>query len=213
MFTGIIEDTGTVEAVNRSIGSRLIYIKTPFDLDHDKLGDSVSVNGICLTITTIKGNMFSADVSEETFKRTNMGSLKIGSRVNLERALKVGDRLGGHIVTGHVDSIGTIKKRDVLGKSICYQIGVGQETLQVMVEKGSVAVDGTSLTVNEVGADFFSVNIIPHTSSKTTITSKGSGDKVNIETDILSKYVQKLVNSPSGEGNLSLAFLNKCGFI
>ncbi len=213
MFTGIIEDTGTVKAVKRLIGSGRIYIKTPFDLDHDKPGDSISVNGVCLTVTTIEGNIFSSDVSEETFKRTNMGDLKTGSGVNLERAVKVGDRLGGHIVTGHIDGAGTIEKKEISGKSICFKIGVERDIIQLIVEKGSVAVDGVSLTVNEVETDFFSVNIIPHTSSKTTIASKKPGDRVNIETDILGKYIQKLAHPSDKEKNVNLSFLNKCGFI
>jgi len=213
MFTGIIEDTGTIEAINSSMGSRVLSVKTPFGLENDKAGDSISVNGICLTMTAVNGNMFSADVSEETLKRTNLGELQTGSEVNLERALKVGDRLGGHIVTGHVDGLGRIDKREARGNSLYVRVQAERNILKLIVEKGSVALDGVSLTVNEVGENFFSVNIIPHTSGRTTITSRRSGDNVNIETDILGKYIQKLADSSKEKRGLNLDFLNECGFV
>lgn len=211
MFTGIVEGKGKVKNLGNGSSGFTVTIEAPFDLSSDKVGDSISVNGICLTATKIEKTTFSADVSKETLSRTNLGKLKSGSEVNLERALKLGDRLGGHLVTGHIDGPGTVKKMEKRGESLYIEIAVEEKELKYIVQKGSITVDGVSLTINSVGNDFFTLNIIPHTLELTTLGEIKPGSHVNIETDIIGKYVESLTPGNASE-RVNMDLLQKCGF-
>jgi riboflavin synthase len=212
MFTGIVENKGLIKAIN-TVGSGLVLtVSTSFDLSNDKVGDSIAVNGICLTATGIIGNDFTADVSAETASRTNLAELSTGASINIERALKVGDRFGGHIVTGHIDGVARLLKMETRGESYYMEIGAEPKLIKYIVEKGSIAIDGISLTVNSVGKDYFSLNIIPLTLKKTTLGLKKVGDKLNIETDIIGKYVEKLVANNDDSTNIDMNLLRDCGF-
>jgi riboflavin synthase len=199
MFTGIIEKTGKVVRIQDRPGSRRIRIQTPFSLSKEKEGDSVAVDGCCLTITRKSKNSFSADVSPETLSRTTLGSLKNGMRVNLERPLRLRDRLGGHLVQGHVDGVGLLRsKKEVKSRGQNYlqlEFKFPRSLRRYLVEKGSIAIDGISLTINQVRADSFFVCLIPHTQIRTSLTAKKIGDKVNLEVDVLAKYLEQLVKS------------------
>ena len=212
MFTGIVEDKGAIRAINRNGKGLRLTVSAPFDLSDDKIGDSIAVNGICLTATEINGNNFTADVSAETSSRTNLAELVVGTPVNLERALKIGDRFGGHIVTGHIDGVARLLKIETRGESVYMEVGADDKLLRQIVEKGSVAIDGISLTVNSVKDDLFSLNIIPLTLKKTTLGLKKVGDKLNIETDIIGKYVEKLIAKNGGGSNIDMHLLRDCGF-
>ena len=212
MFTGLIEDVGTIVKLERKGEGALLVVSYTSVLDDLKLGDSVAVDGVCLTITDLNSQSFSMEASAETIRRTTLGNKKLHEKVNLERALRMNDRLGGHLVTGHIDDVGTIAAMVAEGDSQKITISVSAKTAYYLVEKGSVAVDGISLTVNEVGDDRFSVNIIPYTASQTTLTTKRSGDKVNIETDIIGKYLERLVNKKPQE-KLNKDFLTEHGFL
>ncbi|GAB6907011.1 Riboflavin synthase [Desulfosarcina cetonica] len=221
MFTGIIEGLGTIAAIQPSgAGSRMV-IASDFDLQDSRIGDSIAVNGACLTAVTRQNRQFSVDVSPETLKRTVLGKIKIGERVNLERALKLSDRLDGHLVSGHVDGVGILQERKTLSNAIIITYRVPSALTRYMIEKGSVAVDGTSLTINRLDATTFDVSIIPHTAALTTIGRKKIGDAVNIETDMIGKYVERFVTgrmsrdpaAPDTAGGIDMAFLAKSGFI
>jgi len=183
-----------------------------------RVGDSISVNGACLTVVALTGHGFTADVSAETFSKTDLGTLKNGDKVNLEKSLRLTDFLGGHIVLGHVDGVGRIVEKKTKANSVIFGIEVEPGLSRYIVEKGSVAVDGISLTVNAYQKNRFYVNIIPHTARETTLGFKGAGDKVNIETDILGKYVEKLLThemdgEKGAEKKLDLAFLAEHGYL
>lgn len=214
MFTGLVEDCGTLKNVARTSTSAVITLGTSLPTDSMSIGDSIAVNGACLTVVTIGPDFFSADVSPETFSCTTLEQLKPGSRVNIERALRVGDRLGGHIVTGHVDAIGTVLGLTPTQNAIEIEIEVPSAVSRYLVEKGSVTVDGISLTVNRVTGDTFQLSIIPHTFDVTTLKQLRPGSQVNIETDILGKYVEKLmVKTPEKRSELSSEILAKHGFL
>ncbi len=214
MFTGLIEDCGTLKSVVRTSTSAVITLNTALPTESLMMGDSVAVNGICLTVVEKGAHSFSADVSPETFSRSTLELLRSGSRVNLERALRVGDRLGGHIVTGHVDAIGTLKQVTTVQNAILLEIEVPDACSRYLVEKGSVAVDGISLTINSVKGNSFELSIIPHTLDKTTLKDLRPGSKVNIETDILGKYVERLMGKkPASESSLTSELLAKHGFL
>ena len=210
MFTGLVETKETVSSVtNTGNGIRLsVTQKDDFDL---KLGESVSVNGVCLTVIKHKGEI-SFDVSPETIKSTNIGELKVGNKVNLERALKLSDRLGGHLVTGHVDGTGTIRDKKLSGEYTFYTFDSSEEVLKYIVQKGSIAVDGISLTVVGLDNRSFSVAIIPHTLTATNIGDKGMGDRVNLEVDIIGKYVEKFVTGKESDSGLA-NMLKEKGFV
>jgi len=212
MFTGIIEGRGEIKKVTTGSKGFTVDIKTPFDLSCDKVGDSIAVNGICLTVTDMRGNIFSGHVSEETLSRTNLSEIRQGNPVNLERALKAGDRFGGHIVTGHIDGVGKLIKQEQRGESVYLEIRADENILKYTVEKGSIAVDGVSLTVNDVGKDFFSLNIIPHTLEVTTLGNAKTGGRVNLETDILGKYVERLLAYKNGTKGVDMNLLKEYGF-
>ncbi|MBW1712391.1 MAG: riboflavin synthase [Deltaproteobacteria bacterium] len=214
MFTGLIEDMGRVEALTRKGRDAVLRIRAGIDLSQSRIGDSIAVSGACLTITALKGNTFQADVSAETLSQTNLGRLKPGDRVNLERAMRLGDRLGGHLISGHVDSQAVLISKDKEGDSIRLKYRLGPEVLRYVIAKGSIAVEGVSLTVNQVGPDFFEVNIIPHTADKTTLGLNKTGEMVNIETDLIGKYVERLI-SPYKKDNQGLTpeLLARHGFL
>ncbi|MBN1850897.1 MAG: riboflavin synthase [Deltaproteobacteria bacterium] len=194
MFTGIIEGIGKVKQVALSGQDMRLSILSSFDLSDTKPGDSISVNGVCLTITDIHDRTFLADVSGETLSRSALGRLKIGDDVNLERALRPMDRLGGHIVTGHVDGVGEILNKEQVQRSWRIRIRISKDLIRYVIEKGSIAVDGISLTINHCQNTFFEVNVIPETGRKTTLLRKKEGDPVNIETDVIGKYIERLIN-------------------
>ena len=193
MFTGIIEEIGTL---GRLSGSKIV-IKCRKVLEDVKIGDSISVNGICLTVTAFDDSSFSADVMPETIRRTSLDNLKTGDIVNLERALRLGDRLGGHIVSGHIDGVGKIKSMKTEGNAIIVTVEAQKDLLKQIAAKGSVALDGMSLTVVDVSSDKFSVSLIPHTREVTNFKVKRINSPVNIETDVLAKYVERLMNHKS----------------
>jgi riboflavin synthase len=215
LFTGIIEEIGYVKRINQQSRSAQIEIKADKVLGDVAVGDSIAVNGVCLTVVTFDSQHFTADVMPETISKTNLRELKPGSPVNLERALQLGGRLGGHIVQGHVDAIGTIVEKQILEIAIIYRIATEPELLQYVVPKGSVAIDGVSLTVVDVFQDSFTVSLIPHTAHETVLGEKKPGDRVNLESDIIGRYVKHLMNRNHGEERqaLNLSFLAEHGFI
>lgn len=209
MFTGIVEETGEITAIKRGAVSCELSIKGNVIFNDLKLGDSVAVNGVCLTATSISGNTFTADVMAETMRRSNLGTLQKGSRVNLERALSANGRFGGHIVSGHIDGIGFIRSLMREDNAVWVTISADDNIMRYIVEKGSVAIDGISLTVAKVFSDAFSVSVIPHTAAETTLLSKLASDRVNLECDIIGKYVEKLVGKADG---ITEDFLKKYDF-
>jgi riboflavin synthase len=211
MFTGIIEKLGRVVATQRRNTDGTIQIDGGWGLTDIRLGDSICVNGICLTVSLLEGGVFTVDVSGETLRRTTLGDLRPGDAVNLERALRLSDRLGGHLVTGHVDGTGTINQKTREGDSYQFRFEVSPALSRSLVEKGSVAVDGISLTVSALKKSSFQVYIIPYTLEKTTLKLRERGDRVNIETDVIGKYVEKML-SPQREG-VTLEKLIKSGFV
>ncbi len=216
MFTGLIEDLGTLRRFQKNGDSGRITVATAFPMQEIVMGESIAVNGVCLTVVDFGGGSFTADVSPESLARTNLGQLNTGSRVNLERALKLSDRLGGHIVSGHVDTQGVVTERRQDQNAVRFTIEVPQSQIRYLVEKGSVAIDGISLTVNAVAEQTFSVAVIPHSLAKTTLQWCEPGVRVNVETDILGKYVERLLRpaqSTPKEGSISLDFLAKNGFM
>lgn len=194
MFTGLVEGIGRVSGVSHSGGDMKISVSPDFDISDCRIGDSISVDGVCLTITGIKKDIVEMDVSRETVSISTIGSLKQGNRVNLERALSFSGRLGGHLVSGHVDGIGKILKMEQIYGSWLITIGLKESLTNYIVEKGSIAVDGISLTVNRCEDTFFEVNIIPETGRETNILRKKIGESVNIETDLIAKYIEKFIN-------------------
>ncbi|HLB05825.1 MAG TPA: riboflavin synthase [Thermodesulfobacteriota bacterium] len=212
MFTGIIEAVGEVKGVRGNDKGTSLQVSIPESFDDIKIGDSISVNGVCLTAKVINGGSFSADVSSETISKTTFGRIKIGGRVNLERALRLSDRLGGHIVSGHIDGTARLKERRDEGESVRLSFSLEKELLRYVINKGSIAIDGISLTVNEVGDGSFTVNIIPHTAKNTTILDRKAGDEVNIEVDIIGKYVERLLGKGK-ENKIDSSFLSEHGFL
>jgi riboflavin synthase, alpha subunit len=207
MFTGIVEDIGTVKELKPQKEEVLFTIQPKnIDVKEIRLGDSISVSGTCLTVTLIGGNTFTVEASHETLKRTNLSKLGVGSRVNLERSLRLGDRLGGHIVNGHVDGVGKVESAQERGKSVEFWFSLPEELSKYIVEKGSIAIDGVSLTINEVIGNRFSVNIIPYTQEATIFADMKSGDYVNIECDIIGKYVEKFVAGKEPKKDISEIF-------
>ncbi len=195
MFTGIIEEIGKIKRVSLSGKSGSLEIAANVVLEGTKIGDSIAVNGVCLTVTSLSEASFTADVMAETLRRSSLGSLRAGSSVNLERAMSAQGRFGGHIVSGHIDGTGKISKMKKEENAVWVFIEAKAEILSLIIEKGSVAIDGISLTVVSVTDSEFSVSVIPHTSKETTLLSKKAGDFVNLENDIVAKYVQKLLGS------------------
>lgn len=210
MFTGIIESMGTVKRITRKGEDVQLFLDTSMNLDDIKIGDSIAVNGVCLTVTEKTEQSFAADVSAETLARTTMKSLKSGDRVNLEKSLRINSFLGGHLVLGHVDGMGKIQEKVKKSNSIRFGVEIDAVLSRYIVEKGSVAVDGISLTVNSCEKNRFYVNIISHTALMTTLSFKKVADSVNIETDIIAKYVEKLLRQGKG---IDMNFLAEHGFL
>lgn len=199
MFTGLIAELGVVERLERQGASYHLTVKAKKVMDDLKLGDSIAVNGACLTVVKINNGTFTADIMPETGRMTINSDLRTGDKVNLERTLRVGDRLDGHIVTGHVEGVGTIISRKPEGIATVVTIQAENKLLKYILTKGSVAIDGVSLTVTKVTSNSFSVSLIPHTSSETTLGFKNIGEKVNLETDILGKYVERMLTWNKGQ--------------
>lgn len=219
MFTGLIEGTGRLRRIDHSGADSRLTIRAEYALDDLVLGESIAVDGACLTVTDFARQLFSVDVSAETLERTTLGGKGLGTRVNLERALRLGDRLGGHLVSGHVDGVGSLIEHFQEGRSRRLVFRVDPALTRYIIEKGSVAVNGISLTVNGCGPDWFHVNIIAHTARATTIDEWKIGDRVNIETDLIGKYVEKLLagqRQPTVKDSSPTAidetFLRKHGF-
>jgi len=219
MFTGIIEGLGTISSIRPlGQGSRLA-VEAGFELIGTKIGDSVAVNGACLTVVAISGKRFEADVSPETLEKTTFGQVKIGERVNLERALLLSSRVDGHLVSGHVDATGILARREAAGNATLVTVEIPPDAARYIIPKGSVAVDGISLTVNQCDEGSFGVSIIPHTGLITTIGFKKIGERVNIETDMIGKYVErfllagKVEEKEAKSGGVDMALLAKSGFL
>ena len=216
MFTGIVEEVGTVRSVVSGGSSGEIAINASTVLENTKIGDSIAVNGVCLTVTKMTDGGFTADVMPETLRRSNLGGLHIGDGVNLERAMAADGRFGGHIVSGHIDGVGNVAEMKKESNAVWVKISADKDILRLIVEKGSIAIDGISLTVAEVSDRDFSVSIIPHTGSETTLLKKKIGDKVNLENDIVGKYVEKLLQpksvSSKTESKITMEFLREHGF-
>lgn len=215
MFTGIVEEMGCVKSVQHGAVSSFVEIKAEAVISDAHIGDSIAVNGVCLTVTDITADSFRADVMNETLKRSSLGDLRQGSNVNLERAMSANGRFGGHIVSGHIDGTGTITDIKKDGIAVWYTITTSPEILRYIVEKGSVAIDGISLTVADVSDSDFKISVIPHTAAQTVLGFKKSGDIVNIENDIIGKYVEKLMKSGENKtekSRITMDFLAENGF-
>ena len=216
MFTGLIEDVGKVTGLVRFGESGRLTVMSSLPTSEIRLGDSLSVNGVCLTVTHQDTAGLTFDVSPETMERSTLGELGSGNRVNLERALRLSDRLGGHIVTGHVDCIARVEERRERSGVIVFSLRLLDPAMaRYLVPKGSVAIDGISLTVNAVTGPSFVVTIIPHTAAMTTLPDRKTGDRVNIETDIIGKYVERLLSGrkDTGTGGVTLDLLARNGFV
>jgi len=216
MFTGLIEEIGKVHSVATSTKSARITIDAKKVLEDVKLGDSICTNGVCLTVTSFDSGKFTVDVMAETMRRSNLKDLYLGAEVNLERALRVGDRLGGHMVSGHIDGVGQIKNYFQEDNAVWVTIEASREVLKYIVEKGSIAIDGVSLTVAYVDESSFKVSIIPHTKDITTLLKKKIGDTVNLECDVIGKYIEKFLNFKEDKPvkkDIDLDFLKGNGFI
>ena len=210
MFTGIIEETGVIGRIRRGSASAVLTIQAEKVLEGTKAGDSIAVNGVCLTVTGLGHGWFEADVMHETLNRSALRTLRPGSRVNLERAMPADGRFGGHIVAGHVDGTGQIIRIKTDDNAVWYTIQTEQKIMRYIVEKGSIAIDGISLTVAETGDNWFSVSIIPHTMRETILQEKNQKDLVNLENDVIGKYVEKLMQPKSG--NVTMELLRENGF-
>ncbi|TYS55833.1 riboflavin synthase [Sutcliffiella horikoshii] len=216
MFTGIIEEIGTIKQVIRGDQAIILEIEAEKVLEDVKLGDSIAVNGVCLTVTTFTSKRFTVDVMPETIRATSLKTLNAGSKVNLERAMIANGRFGGHFVSGHVDGIGTIQDKKRMGNAVYYTITVEDTISRYFMLKGSVTVDGTSLTIFGVTDNSFTISLIPHTLNETILGGKGKGDLVNIEVDMLAKYMEHLLkqqnSTPSSKSIMSASFLEEHGF-
>lgn len=199
MFTGIVEETGSVKKVIGHQVSGYIEIKAKKVLEGTQIGDSIAVNGVCLTVTELHGDSFVADVMAETLRKTNLGNLSIGAKVNLERAMAANGRFGGHIVSGHIDGTGTIQSLQPEGNAVWVTIAAPASILHLIVNKGSIAIDGISLTVAYIDDKVFKVSIIPHTGEETTLLKRKPGDVVNLENDVVAKYIEKLIKPYAGQ--------------
>jgi riboflavin synthase len=218
MFTGIVEELGTVRDLNADSRGGRLTVQSDLVYSDCKIGDSISINGICLTVTDIKENALTFDISSETIKRADLGKVEPGDRLNLERSLRPDSRIGGHFVTGHIDCVGKILSKITKNRFIDIEIEIPKPFAAYLTEKGSIAVDGISLTIVKISSNSFSAALIPHTISLTTLSHKKTGDSVNIEVDILSKYVERLIDrsakTPSSKpSNITKNLLMEHGFI
>ncbi len=217
MFTGIVNGQGQIMSVQKNGQETHLTIKALFALDNIEIGESIAVNGVCLTVEQGANNIFSAYASAETMQLTNLGALTQGSHVNLERALALGQRLGGHIVSGHVDGLARVERVENVGQSRCIRLSFDQTHAAEVIKKGSVTLDGVSLTINNSGENFLEVNIIPETWGATTVNAWQVGTFVNFETDIIGKYVRHMLlpwqNKANSKGNITEKLLAENGFI
>jgi riboflavin synthase len=200
MFTGIVEELGKLISIKKGASEYVLSLAAPMLTPTLNIGDSVAVNGICLTVTTKTHDGFTVDVMPETVRKTNLSKLKSGSTVNLERALTLGTRLGGHLVSGHVDGVGTIKSKTLKGNALLIKIDAPKSVTRFLIDRGSIAIDGISLTVMDFGEDSVVVSIIPHTAKMTTLGFKDKGDTVNLEADLIGKYVEKFLRQGLNAG-------------
>jgi riboflavin synthase len=215
VFTGLVQGIGQVLEKRSGRGGVVLSLEADFDLTDPCEGESIAVNGICLTARDISGRRFLADVSPETISCTGLSDLSVGSRVNLERAMRLCDRLGGHMVSGHVDTVGAVKDRRPAGDFTLFSFSLEQKLVRYVIEKGSIAINGVSLTVNSCDNDSFSVSVIPHTLNATTLGLLQAGDSVNIEVDVIGKYVEKLLGGKVADGRkgkINSSFLAEHGF-
>lgn len=219
MFTGIIEELGIIVAIKKGNHSEVLKIEAEKIMEDIHIGDSIAVNGICLTVTNFSSNTFTVDVMHESINRSSLSKIRIGEKVNLERAMAANGRFGGHIVSGHVDGIGIISSIEKDDNAIWYTIRTESKLLNYIVEKGSITMDGISLTVAKVSLQDFSVSVIPHTAAVTTLSKKRIGDCINLETDIIGKYLEKLIlkkdnitDNKTDTSNISMDFLVQNGF-
>ncbi len=214
LFTGIVEEVGTLQSITKGAHSAVLTLAARSVLEGTRPGDSIAVNGICLTVTRLSGSGFSADVMHETLNRSSLGQLRPGSPVNLERAMPANGRFGGHIVSGHADGIAQITQIRRDDNALWFTLRAKPELMRYIAEKGSVALDGISLTVAKVSSECFSVSTIPHTAAHTNLTSRKQGEWVNLETDILAKYLEKLLipANPSEKSGITREFLLQAGF-
>ena len=218
MFTGIVEEVGTVQALRPGSQSYILTVSAKKVLEDAKVGDSICTNGICLTVTALHNGCFDADVMPETVRRTNFASLRPGSRVNLERALTLSSRLGGHMVSGHIDGTGQITEMRKEDNAVWITVQTQPGLLRYMIEKGSIAIDGISLTLAQVTDTYFKVSVIPHTGEETILLGKHPGDTVNLECDQIGKYVDKLMHTDAGQpekagSGVSMKLLIENGFV
>jgi riboflavin synthase len=212
MFTGLVEGVGDITEMRRMAEGVRLAVAPPFPVAELALGESVAVSGACLTVVKVEGRAFQVEVSPETLARSTLSSKKVGDRVNLERALRLGDRLGGHLVTGHVDGLGVLRERRQGPSHLELTFEMPAPLAPLVIEKGSIAVDGVSLTVNAVSGQAFTVNIIPYTAKDTTLAGLKVGDRVNLETDIIGKYVARLLAPHLAKSGLTEEFLERHGF-
>lgn len=216
MFTGIVEEMGSIRSIARGSKSAVLTIAADKVLEKSRIGDSIAVNGVCLTVTAIHDGQFMADVMAETLRRSSLGALSRGSKVNLERAMAADGRFGGHIVSGHIDGTGKVLSLKPEDNAVWVEIETKPAILKYIVEKGSIAIDGISLTVAGVTEKSFSVSVIPHTGSETTLLEKAVGDIVNLENDIIGKYVDRLLHfaeeGQNGAAGITMEFLAEHGF-
>lgn len=215
MFTGLIEELGIIKSITKRVKSAQIIIRAKKVLHGIKLGDSICTNGVCLTVISFNDTSFTVDIMPETMKRSNLNNVKHGEKVNLERAMNVGGRLGGHILTGHIDGVGAVKEFKKEDNATWITVEADDEVLKYIVKKGSIAVDGVSLTVAYLGDDYFKVSLIPLTANETTLLIKKVGDKVNLECDIIGKYVERLLflKNDIKKNNIDKNFLRENGFL
>ena len=195
MFTGLIEEVGTIQSVRHGARSCVLTIGCRTVLEGSQIGDSIAVNGVCLTVTSMGGSYYTADVMAETMNRSSLGQLSTGAKVNLERAMPANGRFGGHIVSGHIDGVGRITKISKDDNAVWYTINAGKEIMQLIVPKGSITIDGISLTVAGVNDDSFKISVIPHTRQVTTLSQRRINDCVNLENDIVGKYIKRLLQT------------------
>jgi len=212
MFTGIIEDIGIVQALDRQGDSLTLSVESRLPADELKLGDSVAINGVCLTVAKIENRIFFFELSHETLSATTLKTCRAGQRLHLERALTLGGRLGGHLVTGHVDGVGEVVSKTLRGRNLDLGFMAPSEVVPCLIPKGSVAVDGVSLTVNDPVGQRFKVTLVPHTLGQTTLSERKPGDRVNLEADLLGKYVRHFVSGRGGKG-IDEQFLIEHGFL
>ena len=216
MFTGIVEEMGTIAGIQKGAKSAVLTIQAEKVFSDIHIGDSIALNGVCLTVTSFNGNTYTADVMNETLRRSSLGSLTIGSKVNLERAMAANGRFGGHIVSGHIDGTGTITKVEKDDNAIWYTIAAEENLMKYIVEKGSIAIDGISLTVAKRSDMDFAISMIPHTAKETVLSQKKLGDIVNLENDIVGKYIEQLMHyekkEEKKESRLTKEFLLRAGF-